>query len=75
MLAKNQGLYNGFLAAGIIAALAAGHGPEGVHARLFFGVCVVVAGMYGAVSTGKRSILVMQTVPALLAIGTLLLSS
>jgi putative membrane protein len=74
VLAKNQGLYNGFLAAGIVAALMAGHGAEGVHARLFFGTCVIIAGIYGAVSTGKRSILMMQAAPAALALGTLLLS-
>ncbi len=74
VLARNQGLYNGFLAAGIIAALATGHGAEGLHARLFFGACVIIAGIYGALSTGKRSILFVQAAPALLAVVTMLLA-
>jgi putative membrane protein len=68
VMAKNQGLYNGFLAAGIVWALAAGTTETGLAARTFFGACVVVAGVYGAWSTGKRQILYIQSVPALLAL-------
>ena len=71
-LAKNQGLYNGFLAAGIVWALASG--AAGRSACLFFASCVVVAGLYGAWSTGKRAILLLQALPAALALGLLLLA-
>ena len=72
-LAANQGLYNGFLAAGLIWALIA----YGVHAGrpilTFFLVCIVVAGVYGAATVSRR-ILVIQAVPALVAGGLLWLS-
>jgi putative membrane protein len=68
VLAKNQGLYNGFLAAGLLWGLTEGHSPTGGPVRLFFGCCVVVAGLYGAFSTGKRAILILQALPALLAL-------
>jgi putative membrane protein len=70
-LAKNQGLYNGFLAAGIIWALVEGSTATGVHARIFFGACVIVAGLYGAYSTGKRQILYVQALPATLALAAM----
>jgi putative membrane protein len=72
VLAKNQGLYNGFLAAGIAWGLAEGHSNYGMRVRLFFGTCVVVAGVFGAISTGKRTILVVQALPALAAVLALL---
>src|SRR5712692_7821335 len=72
VLAKNQGLYNGFLAAGIAWGLAEGHSNYGMRVRLFFGACVVVAGVFGAISTGKRTILVVQALPALVAVLALL---
>jgi putative membrane protein len=75
VLARNQGLYNGFLAAGIVWGLAEGHGDFGMRARLFFGACVVIAGVYGALTTGKRTILWVQSMPALIAVATLLLAS
>jgi len=71
VLAKNQGLYNGFLTAGILWALAEPNPSLGARAKLFFGLCVVVAGLYGAWSTKKRAILLIQALPALLAIVTL----
>ena len=62
VLAANQGLYNGFLAAGLLwGALL---GPEGFGIRLFFSSCVVVAGLYGAFSS-SRKILFVQGVPGL----------
>jgi len=72
VLAQNQGLYNGFLALGIVWGLIEGHSMFGTRVRLFFAACVVVAGIVGALSTGKRTILVIQALPALAA-GALLL--
>ena len=63
VLAANQGLYNGFLAAGLLYGAATGS-REFV---LFFLACVVVAGVYGAYSVNKRIFLV-QALPALLAL-------
>jgi putative membrane protein len=74
VLAKNQGLYNGFLAAGLVWGLLEGHTAAGAHVRLFFGACVVVAGIYGAYSTGKRTILIVQSLPAVVAVGVLLVA-
>lgn len=70
VLAANQGLYNGFLAAGLIWGLSMG--AAGQPVQLFFLGCVAVAGLYGAMSVGIK-ILFVQTVPAVLAIGAILL--
>jgi putative membrane protein len=67
VLAANQGLYNGFLAAGLLWALIAGVPGEGRALALFFLGCVFVAGLYGAATANKR-ILFVQSVPAGLAI-------
>ncbi len=72
-LAANQGLYNGFLAAGLIWALIAYGVQSGRPILTFFLVCVVVAGVYGAATVSRR-ILVIQAVPALVAAGFLWLS-
>jgi putative membrane protein len=64
-LAANQGLYNGFLAAGLIWGLLAG--SAGFAPRVFFLSCVVVAGVFGA-ATAKRSILWVQGLPGALAL-------
>lgn len=69
-LAANQGLYNGFLAAGLIWALWAGKRDV----KLFLLGCIVVAGVFGAV-TAKFSILFTQAMPALLALVLVVLSS
>ena len=69
-LAANQGLYNGFLAAGLVWGLVASD-PTGFAAKVFFLTCVAVAGVYGAVTVSRR-ILFVQTVPALLAMGLVL---
>lgn len=61
VLAANQGLYNGFLAAGLFWGLWLG--PDGVAVRLFFLGCVLVAGLYGAATVGKK-ILYVQGIPA-----------
>jgi len=66
VLAANQGLYNGFLAAGLLWALV-WYGVTGGRAILtFFLGCIVVAGVFGAVTVSKR-ILIVQTAPAVLA--------
>lgn len=61
VLAANQGLYNGFLAAGLIWGLIASD-PVGSAAKIFFAACVVVAGLYGGF-TASRRILLVQAVP------------
>jgi len=66
VLAANQGLYNGFLAAGLIWGLLMG-GHEGFHVKIFFLTCVIIAGAYGAYSVSRR-ILYIQAAPALLAL-------
>ncbi|TLY52612.1 MAG: DUF1304 domain-containing protein [Gammaproteobacteria bacterium] len=65
-LAANQGLYNGFLAAGLIWGLVLG-GHEGFHVELFFLACVIVAGIFGAASVNRR-IFFFQALPALIAL-------
>lgn len=62
-LAANQGLYNGFLAAGLIWSLLIGDAAWSLNVACFFLGCVMVAGIYGAI-TAQRSILFVQTVPA-----------
>lgn len=69
-LAANQGLYNGFLAAGLVWGLLHPDFMVGVQIQLFFLVCIAVAGVYGAI-TAKLSILFIQTLPAIIAIGLL----
>lgn len=65
VLAANQGLYNGFLAAGLIWSLWLGAAGEGI--RTFFLACVLVAGLFGA-ATANRRILWVQALPAALAL-------
>lgn len=72
VLAANQGLYNGFLAAGLIWALMAGPSADGKDLAIFFLTCVAVAGIYGA-ATASRRILMVQTVPAALALAAVLM--
>ncbi len=69
VLAANQGLYNGFLAAGLFWSVATGDRPV----QLFFVSCVLIAGIYGGL-TAKRSILYIQALPALLALLAVLAS-
>ena len=69
VLAANQGLYNGFLAAGLGWGLWLG--PSGTGVRIFFLACVLVAGLYGA-ATASRKILYVQAIPA--AIGLALIA-
>lgn len=68
-LAANQGLYNGFLVAGLIYGLS--RGDQGYEFKLFFLICVIVAGIFGAL-TASRKILFIQALPAAVALGALL---
>jgi len=69
-LAANQGLYNGFLAAGLIWGLIAAD-PVGFQVTVFFLACVIVAGLYGAATVSRR-ILVVQALPAAIALAAVL---
>ncbi|HEV7242758.1 MAG TPA: DUF1304 domain-containing protein [Thermoanaerobaculia bacterium] len=71
-LAANQGLYNGFLAAGLIWGLLPG--PHAFAVKIFFLSCVVLAGIVGGF-TAKRSILVVQALPGAIALLLVLLAS
>jgi putative membrane protein len=71
VLAANQGLYNGFLAAGLIWGLILKE--DGISIRIFFLSCVIVAGVFGAI-TAKPSILFVQAVPAIIALVVTLLA-
>ncbi len=66
-MAANQGLYNGFLAAGLIWSLLITDANWSTNIALFFLGCVLIAGIYGAVSVSKR-IFYVQGIPALIAI-------
>lgn len=68
-LAANQGLYNGFLAAGLVWGLCLG--PLGLAIKIFFLSCIIIAGIFGAI-TVDRKIFFIQGLPAMLAIGLLL---
>ena len=70
VLAANQGLYNGFLAAGLAYGLISGS----LAFKVFFLSCVIVAGIYGAI-TASRRILFVQVIPGALALALVLLAS
>lgn len=69
VLAANQGLYNGFIATGLIYALIS----EQKQFIIFFLICVIIAGIYGAYSTKKLKLFHIQSVPALLSLITFLI--
>ena len=69
-LAANQGLYNGFLAAGLFWSLY----TENVNVSLFFIICVCIAALYGAYSTKSKRILIVQGTPAFIALAVLLIN-
>ena len=71
VLAANQGLYNGFLAAGLFWGLSLGAAGTGI--KVFFLCCVLVAGLYGA-ATASRRILFVQAVPAAIALALVFLA-
>ncbi|HEX8386025.1 MAG TPA: DUF1304 domain-containing protein [Rubricoccaceae bacterium] len=70
-LAANQGLYNGFLAAGLVWSLT--QGDAGAPVAVFFLACVVVAGVFGAATVNRR-ILYVQALPAAVALAAVLAS-
>ena len=67
VLAANQGLYNGFLAAGLVWGLLHGAPAFGFQIKAFFLLCVIVAGVYGAATVSRR-ILYVQAAPAAIAL-------
>ena len=67
VLAANQGLYNGFLAAGLVWGLIQGVPAFAFQIKMFFLLCVIVAGVYGAVTVSRR-ILLVQAAPAAIAL-------
>jgi len=71
VLAANQGLYNGFLAAGLVWGLLLG--AEGAAVKIFFLACVLIAGLYGG-ATASRKILLVQALPAAIGLALVLLS-
>jgi putative membrane protein len=71
-LAANHGLYNGFLVAGLVWGLIAG-GSMGYQVSVFFLLCVIVAGVFGAATVSPR-ILFVQAVPATLALIAMFMS-
>lgn len=72
VLAANQGLYNGFIAVGLLWGVI--QGADGYDFKVFFLLCVIVAGIYGAI-TASRKILFVQAAPGLLALLLVLLSN
>ncbi|MBI5054523.1 MAG: DUF1304 domain-containing protein [Chloroflexi bacterium] len=70
-LAANQGLYNGFLAAGLIWGLVSG--ASGAAVKIFFLACVIIAGIYGSFSV-SRKIFYVQALPAIIAMVFVLLA-
>jgi len=68
-LAANQGLYNGFLVAGLVWGLYLG--DAGIHVKVFFLACVIVAGIFGG-ATVNRKILFVQAIPGIIALALLL---
>lgn len=73
-LAANQGLYNGFLAAGLIWSFFIENPEWQKNIQLFFLGCVIVAGIYGALSA-SRKIFFVQALPAILALAFVLINS
>ena len=73
VLAANQGLYNGFLAAGLVWGLVHGNPAFAFQIKVFFLLCVIVAGAYGAATVSTR-ILMVQALPATVALVALFLA-
>lgn len=66
ILAKNQGLYNGFLAAGLIWGLIDKNNSIAIY--MFFLICVTIAGIYGSYTTRKIKLFLIQSIPAIIGI-------
>jgi putative membrane protein len=73
VMAANQGLYNGFLAAGLFWAISISDADWSKNVAIFFLTCVIVAGIYGAYTVSRR-IFIFQSVPAIVALIVVLLS-
>ncbi|WP_413582812.1 DUF1304 domain-containing protein [Bdellovibrio sp. HCB288] len=71
VLAANQGLYNGFLGAGLLWGLFHQDEAFAYQIKMFFLICVIIAGFYGAYSVNRR-IFFVQALPAILAVISLL---
>ncbi|CAG1986547.1 unnamed protein product [Fusarium graminearum] len=72
-MAANQGLYNGFLSAGLVWSLLHPNPVFAKQLQIFFNGCVVVAGAFGSITTANTRILYVQAAPAALALGLILL--
>lgn len=70
VLAANQGLYNGFLAAGLLFSLL----KKDIQLSIFFLVCVTIAGIYGSYSTKQIKLFYVQSVPAIIALVVILIN-
>ncbi len=70
-LAMNQGLYNGFLAAGLIWGICLGEAGDSI--KIFFLICVIIAGIFGGITVGRR-IFFIQALPAAIALALVFLS-
>ena len=70
VLAANQGLYNGFLAAGLVYAII----QKDLNIAIFFLVCVTIAGIYGSYSTKKIKLFYVQSIPAIFALITIFIN-
>jgi putative membrane protein len=68
VLAANQGLYNGFLSAGLVFSIL----EKSIHFAIFFLICVTIAGIYGSYSTKNIRLFYVQAIPAVLALLALL---
>ena len=74
VMAANQGLYNGFLAFGLIWSLLISDAEWSKNTAIFFLACVLIAGVYGAITVSKR-IFYIQSIPTILGLLSLLLHS
>lgn len=72
-LAANQGLYNGFLSAGLIWSFFISDSNWSGNVAVFFLICVIIAGIYGAATAGKK-IFITQALPAILALIAVLMA-
>lgn len=70
VLAANQGLYNGFLASGLLFSLI----TKDLKVAIFFLACIIIAGIYGAYSTKKIKLFYIQAIPAMAALITIILN-
>jgi putative membrane protein len=70
ILAMNQGLYNGFLAVGLLVGVYVSNVQIGFAFKIFFLICIIIAGIFGAISVSKR-IFYIQSLPAIIALVTI----